>query len=558
MDLDLKPIAEIGQTLGLRGDELIPYGHYKGKVSLEVLKRIGALPMGKYVVVTAINPTPLGEGKTVTTIGLSMGLAKLGRSVVTCLRQPSMGPLFGIKGGAAGGGKAQVGPMEEFNLHLTGDIHAVSLAHNLIAAMIDASLYHGNPLRLDPSSITWSRVVDLNDRALRHVMVGVGSERNGLPRHARFDIAVASELMAIVALASGYKDLRQRIGRVVIGTSQDGGILTAEELKGAGAAAAVLRDALLPTLMQTVEHTPVLVHTGPFANIAHGNSSILADRIGLRLAEYVITESGFGVDCGFEKFCDIKCRTSGLAPNAAVIVCTVRALKMHGGAFHVAPGQPLPPDVERENLDALAKGCVNLEKHLETVRFFGIPAVVTINRFQSDTQQELEVVITRAKAAGAFRAVVSEAWGRGGEGARALAEAVQAACQEPSAFRFLYPSELSMKEKIECLATRVYGAGGVDYTPEAESQIEWIEQHGHGYATLPICMAKTHHSLSHDPLLRGRPTGFRFPIREVRLAAGAGFIIPLAGAIQTMPGLPKISAATRIELDEDGTIRGLF
>jgi len=542
----------------LQDEELIPYGRYKAKVHLKVLDRVASRPLGKYVVVTAINPTPLGEGKTVTTIGSSLGLAKLGAKVVTCLRQPSMGPLFGIKGGAAGGGYAQVLPMEEYNLHLTGDIHAVTAAHNLLAALIDASLFHGNPLKLKPEGITWPRVLDLNDRALRHVQVGLGSEKDGVPRRTRFDIAVASELMAILALATSFKDLRKRLGRIVVGTAEDGSFVTAEALKAAGAMGAVLRDALFPSLMQTIEHTPVLVHTGPFANIAHGNSSVVADHIGLRLADFLVTESGFGAECGFEKFAHIKCGVSGLKPDAAILVCTVRALKMHGGAFTVWPGQaPPPPDVmARENPEALLRGCQNLVKQIENVRMFGVPVVVAINRFPTDTDKEYTWIAEQAKAAGARDTVVSEVWAKGGEGGRGLAEAVRRAAEADSEFHPLFPPDAPVRKKIETLAERMYGAAGVDYAPEAIAMLEVLERHGFG--TLPVCMAKTPLSLSHDPALKGRPSGFRFPIREVRLAAGAGFVVALAGAVQTMPGLPKVPAATRVELQEDGTITGLF
>lgn len=553
----LVPIQEIASRLGLQDDEVIPYGRHKAKVHYRTLNRIASRPLGKYVVVTAINPTPLGEGKTVTTIGSSLGLAKLGAKVVTCLRQPSMGPLFGIKGGAAGGGYSQVLPMEEYNLHLTGDIHAVTAAHNLLAALVDASLFHGNPLKLKPDAITWPRVLDLNDRALRHVRVGLGTEKDGRPRDSRFDIAVASEIMAILALATSFKDLRARLGRIIVGPNEAGRPVTAEDLQGAGAMGAILRDTMFPTLMQTIEHTPVFIHAGPFANIAHGNSSVVADQIGLRLADFVVTEAGFGSDCGFEKFAHIKCGVSGLKPDAAVLVCTVRALKMHGGAFNIAPGHPLPQEeVAKENMEALSKGIQNLEKHIENVRLFGVPVVVAINHFPTDSEKEEKLIAERAKAAGAFDVVVSEVFAKGGDGGRALAEAVRRACQQPHAFTPVVSPEQTVREKIQTLATKIYGAAGVDFAPEAETALAALDAGGFG--RLPVCVAKTPLSLSHDPLLKGRPSGFRFPIREIRLAAGAGFVVALAGAVQTMPGLPKIPGASRVELQDDGTITGLF
>jgi formate--tetrahydrofolate ligase len=553
----LQPIQEIARQLGISEEFLELYGRHKAKIRLELLAQIADRPLGKYIDVTAITPTPLGEGKTVTTLGVSQALAKIGKKVVTCIRQPSLGPVFGIKGGAAGGGYAQVVPMEDFNLHLTGDIHAVSMANNLLAAYIDAHLLHGNRLEIDPLSITWRRVVDISDRALRQIVVGLGGSENGLPRETGFDIAVASEVMAILALAKDLPDMRRRLGAIVIGTTRAGQPVTAEALQCAGSMAVLTKDAILPTLMQTLEHTPVFVHTGPFANIAHGNSSIIADQMALRLGEYVVTESGFGADCGCEKFMNIKCRYSGLRPDAVVMVCTIRALKMHGGAFSVRPGKPLDPAVvAKPNDEALRKGCENLEQHIAAVRLHGVPVVVAINRFATDQPHELELVQQQALRYGAAAAVPSEVHARGGEGGRALAEAVVAAAQQPSHFRFLYPLEASIKEKIETIATKIYGADGVDYLPDAEKKIALYTQLG--YDQLPICMAKTHLSLSHDPKLKGRPRGFRIPVRDVRASVGAGFLYPLLGDMRTMPGLPSQPAGNFIDLTPDGKVKGLF
>ncbi|MEW6517057.1 MAG: formate--tetrahydrofolate ligase [candidate division FCPU426 bacterium] len=553
----LQPIRDIARQLDIPEDFLELYGNYKAKVRLELLDRLAARPLGKYIDVTAITPTPLGEGKTVTTIGVSQALAKIGKKVATCIRQPSLGPVFGIKGGAAGGGYAQVIPMEDFNLHLTGDIHAVSLANNLLAAYIDSHLLHGNRLDLDPLSITWRRVVDISDRALRQIVVGLGGAENGLPRETGFDIAVASEVMAILALAKDLPDMRRRLGAIVVGTTRGGQPVTAEELQCAGSMAVLMKDAILPTLMQTLEHTPVFVHAGPFANIAHGNSSIIADQMALRLADYVVTESGFGADCGCEKFMNIKCRYSGLRPDAVILTCTVRALKMHGGAFQVRPGKALDPDVvAKANDEALLKGCENLEQHIAAVRLHGVPVVVAINRFATDQPQELELIKRQALKYGAVAAVPSEVHARGGEGGRALAEAVVAAAQQPSAFKFLYPLEAPIKEKIETIAAKIYGADGVDYLPEAEKKIELYTRLG--YDRLPICMAKTHLSLSHDPKLKGRPRGFRVPVRDVRASVGAGFLYPLLGDMRTMPGLPSQPAGNFIDLTPDGKVKGLF
>ncbi|MCK5241105.1 formate--tetrahydrofolate ligase [bacterium] len=551
------PIGEIAESLGVRPEELELYGKYKAKVHLDVLERIKDRPLGKYIDVTAITPTPLGEGKTVTTIGVSQALAKIGKKVITCIRQPSLGPVFGIKGGAAGGGYSQVVPMEDFNLHLTGDIHAVSLANNLLAAYIDSQLLHGNKLDIDPFSITWRRVVDISDRALRQITVGQGGKENGYPRETGFDIAVASEVMAILALAKDLKDMRKRLGAIVIGTNREGKAVTAEDLQCAGSMAVLMKDAVMPTLMQTLEHTPVFVHAGPFANIAHGNSSIIADKMALHLGEYVVTESGFGADCGCEKFMNIKCRYSGLKPDAVIMVCTIRALKMHGHAFSVRPGKPLDPAVVSAPHDeALIKGCENLEQHIAAVKQHGVSVVVAINRFATDTDHEIELVRRQALKVGAAAAIPSEVHAQGGEGGKALAEAVVAAAEAGNDFHFLYPLEASIKEKIETIATKVYGADGVDYLPATEKKIALYTELG--YNRLPICMAKTHLSLSHDPKLKGKPRGFRVPVQDIRVSAGAGFLCPLLGDMRTMPGLPSVPAGNNIDLTDDGRVKGLF
>jgi len=553
----MKPIREIASSIGIDEKYLELYGNYKAKVQLEILGELKDNPKGKYIDVTAITPTPLGEGKTVTTIGLSQALNKIGKKTITCIRQPSLGPVFGIKGGAAGGGYSQVLPMEDFNLHLTGDIHAVGIAHNLLAAFLDTHLMKGNDLNIDPFSITWNRVLDISDRVLRNIVVGLGGAANGNPRETGFDITVASEVMAILALTTSLKDLRKRLGRIVFGSTFDGKAVTAEDLQVAGAMTVLLKDAIKPTLLQTLEHGACFVHAGPFANIAHGNSSIIADQMAIRLGDYVVTESGFGADMGAEKFMDIKCRYSGLTPDAVVIVCTVRALKMHGGGFEFIPGQPVDKDaMQRPNIEAVAKGCANLEKMIENMKLFGIPVVVAVNNFDSDTKEEIEVIRQRAKAAGAEDALVSRVWLKGGDGGRELAEAVVKAANKPSDFKFLYPLDWSIKKKIETIATKIYGADGVDYLPLAEKKIDTYTKQG--FDKLPICMAKTHLSLSHDPNLKNRPTGFRVPIRDVRASVGAGFLYPLLGEMRTMPGLPKVPAGTKIDIDDDGKIVGMF
>lgn len=552
-DATLKPIVDIAERAGLKTDQLEFYGRHKAKVHLASRGE----RRGKYIVVTAITPTPLGEGKTTTTVGLGQGIGALGKSCFVTIRQPSMGPTFGIKGGAAGGGHSQVVPMEDFNLHLTGDLHAVSMAHNLLAAAIDNHLHHGNALSIDPHSILWPRVVDISDRALRDVVIGLGGRKNGTPRESRVDIAVASEVMAILALATSLRDLRERLGRIVVATSFDGEPVTAEQLKVAGAMTVLLKDALMPTLLQTLEHTPALVHAGPFANIAHGNSSIIADQIALTYGDYVITEAGFGSDIGMEKFMNIKCRASGLEPDCVVLVATVRALKMHGGAGKVVAGKPLPPELTEENLDALESGAANLVAHVRIARSFGVPVVVAVNRFANDTDAEIELLRRVATEAGAETAVATEHWSQGGAGAKNLAESVMAACDKPKAFKFTYNVSASIEEKIETIATRIYNADGVDYLPEARQKIELYARLG--YQEMPVCMAKTHLSLSHDAKLKGAPSGFRLPIRDIRVSVGAGFLTPLCGNMMTMPGLPSRPAFENVDVDlETGRIVGLF
>ncbi len=553
---EIKHIAEIAGNAGIEEDYLELYGRHKAKVSLELLPRLGNRQNGRYIDVTAITPTPLGEGKTVTTIGLSQALGKLGKRVFTCIRQPSLGPVFGIKGGAAGGGYSQVIPMEDFNLHLTGDVHAVGLAHNLLAAFIDNSIYKKNLLGIDPLSVNWQRVVDVSDRALRNIVVGLGGSDNGIPRETGFDITVASEVMAILALAENLADLRERLGRIIVARNRDRGFVTAEDLKASGAMAVLMKDTVKPTLMQTLEHTPVFVHAGPFANIAHGNSSIISDRIALKLAEYVVTESGFGADCGMEKFMDIKCRYSGLKPDCVVIVATVRALKMHSGKFRVVPGKPLSKGLVEENITALKEGSCNLAKHIENAKLFGIPVVVAINRFHTDTEKEIEVLKETALNSGADDVSVSEVWEKGGEGGIDLAEKVVENCGKKKNFRFLYPDDWEIKKKIETIALKVYGASRVEYSAIAEEKIKTYT--GWGFGHLPLCMAKTHLSLSHDPSLKGRPQGFTLPVRDVRISAGAGFLYPLCGDMRTMPGLPAVPAGTLIDIDKEGNITGLF
>lgn len=606
----LKPIKLVAEEVGLLPDEIEYHGNYEAKVRLDALERLKDVPDGKYIDVTAITPTPLGEGKSTTMMGLSQALgAHLGKRVFTCIRQPSQGPTFGIKGGAAGGGYSQVVPMEDFNLHLTGDIHAITAANNLLAAAIDARIFHEskqpddeklfnalcpadkqgnrrfspsmlrrlkrlgidktNPndltpaekarfarLDIDPASITWRRVVDTNDRFLREIEIGLGPEED-MPRRTGYDITVASEIMAILALTTDLADMRDRMGRIVIGTNKKGEAVTAEDLGVAGAMTVLMKDAIKPTLMQSLEGTPVFVHAGPFANIAHGNSSIIADRIALKLADYVVTESGFGADIGMEKFFDIKCRYSGLIPQVVVMVATVRALKMHGGGPKVVAGRPLAAAYTEENLDLLRLGLGNLQHHIRNARKFGVNVVVAVNSFKDDTPAEVELVRKAAIDAGAEDAVVCTHWMEGGKGALKLAEAVVKAADKPSTFKFFYPLDWSIKQKIEIICKDIYGADGVDYSPEAEAKIELYTRLG--FDNLPLCMAKTHLSLSHDPELKGVPKGYRVPIRDIRASVGAGFLYPLLGTMRTMPGLPTRPVFYDVDLDlKTGRVLGLF
>jgi formyltetrahydrofolate synthetase len=553
---ELRPIADIASELGIEESELELYGRYKAKVSLGVLDRLASRPDGKLIAVTAITPTPLGEGKTVTAVGLGQALKKIGLRVANTCRQPSLGPTFGIKGGAAGGGYSQVVPMEDLNLHLTGDFHAVTAAQNLCAAMIDASLYHGNPLELDPHSITWRRAMDINDRTLREMVIGLGGRLNGVPRQAGFDITAACETMAILGLATSVPDLRQRLGRAVVGLTRAGKPVTAEDLKVAGAMAVLLKDAIRPNLMQTLEHTAVLVHTGPFGNVAHGNNSIVANKVALKLADYVVTEAGFGADMGFEKLVNVVCRQGGLEVAGAVVVCTIRALKMHGGVGKIVPGKPLAPELMEENIPALERGLGVLGAAIRIVNLMGLPAVVAVNRFQTDTDREVRFVEERALGMGAAGAAVSDVHARGGAGGTELAQAVARVLEQPARMRLLYPDDMPIGEKIRTLAREVYGADDVEFTAEATRKMKLYSELGYG--RLPICMAKTHLSLSHDPARKGVPTGYKFPIRDIRLSAGAGFLYPLAGEMQTMPGLGASPAATRVDLDENGNVVGLF
>lgn len=550
-------INQIAEGMGLDPQtDLEHYGKYIAKIPLETIGKLRSRPKGKYIDVTAVTPTPLGEGKTTTTVGLGQAFKHIGKQAVIAIRQPSQGPTFGIKGGAAGGGYSQVVPMENFNLHLTGDIHAITAAHNLIAALLDAHLYHGNPCNIDIHHITWRRVVDLNDRALRNVIIGLGGRLDGIPRQTGFDITVASEIMAILALTTSLRDLRQRIGRMVVAYDKDKKPITAEDIGAAGAATVLLRDAIKPNLMQTLENTPAVVHCGPFANIAHGNSSILADQIALHCGEYVITESGFGADIGAEKFFNIKCRVSGLAPDAVVLVVTIRALKAHTGKYKIIPGKPLDPALLTEHVADVEAGAVNMIRHLENLTKFGVTPVVAINVFPTDTPAEIEAVRQIALANGAYGCAVSRHFTDGGRGAIELAEMVVSAAATPNQFRYLYDTQWDIKRKIETIAREIYRADGVDYTPEAEAQIANFEKNGFG--EMPICMAKTHLSFTADPKQKGAPTGFRLPIKEVRASVGAGFIYPLCGDISTMPGLGADPAAHHVDIDDNGNVVGLF
>jgi formate--tetrahydrofolate ligase len=550
----LKPLEDVAAEMGIGSHLLEPYGEEVMKIKLAAIDELADRPLAKYVVVTAITPTPLGEGKTTTTVGLGQGLHHIGRQATISIRQPSMGPTFGIKGGAAGGGYSQVVPMEVLNLHLTGDMHAVTAAHNMLSAMIDNHLYQGNSLGIDPHNITWRRVLDVNDRALRNIIVGLGGRGDGVPRQTGFDITAASEVMATLALSSSLPDLRARLGRIVIGYTKDGTPVTAEQLSMAGSMAVILRDAIKPNLMQTLENTPVLVHTGPFGNIATGNSSVVADLIGIHGGEFLVTEAGFGADMGAERFFNIKCRTSGLTPNAAVVVATVRALKAHSGKYRIIAGRPLPEDLLAENPDDVLAGAANLRKQIENVRQHGVPAVVAINAFPTDHPSEHQAIREIAAEMGA-RAAVSTHFTDGGAGATELAEAVAEACKEPSHYAPLYPDSATLREKIETVATKVYGAAKVEYSAEAAKQLDTYERAGFGH--LPVCIAKTHLSISSDPALKGAPTGWTLPVREVRASVGAGFVYPICGDMRTMPGLGSSPAATRIDLDEAGQIVGL-
>jgi len=555
--VDLRNITDVAADAGLVPEELRLHGNHMGKVELSALDRLADEPDGKLILVTAITPTPLGEGKTVITLGLGQALRHLGQKGICTVREPSMGPTFGIKGGACGGGYAQVLPMEEINLHFTGDIHAVGATNNLLAAMLDASLWHKNPLNIDPMSISWNRNVDMNDVALRNIIIGLGGRTGGWPREAQFDITVASEVMAILALTSGIHDMRERFGRIQVATDRDRNPVTAEDLDAAGAMTVLMREAIKPNLAQAVDGGPVFVHAGPFANIAIGTNSILADKIAVKLADYVVTEAGFGADCGAEKFLNIKCRVGEMQPSAVVIVATIRALKLHGGAFTFKPGSKPPTEKnKKENVAAVRKGCENLAKHIENMGKMGMPVVVAMNVFPTDTPDEIAALKEEALAAGAKAAVETYVHGKGGEGGTELAEAVMAVCQEGNDFKFLYPLDASIKEKIETIATEIYGADGVEYAPLAERRIRQFTKQG--YDKLPICMAKTHLSLSHDPDLKGRPTGFTVPVRDIKPSLGAGFLYPLCGEMRTMPGLPTRPASVDVDIDEDGNIVGLF
>ncbi len=543
----MKPIEEIASKIGLAPDDLELYGKYKAKVTLDAWQRVKDRPNGKLILCTAINPTPAGEGKTTTSVGLADALSRRGRKAAAALREPSMGPCFGMKGGAAGGGYAQVVPMEDINLHFTGDFHAITTAHNLLAAIIDNHIQQGNALDLDVRRITWKRVLDLNDRALRHVVIGMGGKAHGVPRETGFDITVASEMMAILCLSRDLMDMKERLGRIVIGYTRSGRAVRADELGATGALTLLFKDAIKPNLVQTLEGTPVFIHGGPFANIAHGCNSIMATKFALKFADVVVTEAGFGADLGAEKFLDIKCRFAGISPDAVVIVATVRALKMHGGLSK--------KELEKVDMTALKKGMANLAKHIENVQKFGLPAVVAVNAFPTDTSEELDFVRRECETLGA-EVALSEVWAKGGEGGEALAEKVEAALQKKADFRYIYDEKETVPEKIGKIAREIYGAAGVDFTKEAQRELEELE--ALGFDKMPVCMAKTQYSLSDDAALLGRPEGFRITVRELRLAAGAGFVVALTGSILTMPGLPKHPAAMDMDITEDGRITGLF
>jgi formate--tetrahydrofolate ligase len=544
---NLKHISEIARELKIPDEYLFPYGHYKAKVDINFFKELENRPDGKLVLVTATTPTPAGEGKTTITVGLTEALVKLGKKAMLCLREPSLGPCFGVKGGAAGGGYSQVLPMEEINLHFTGDIHAVESAHNLLAAMLDNHLHQGNDLGIDPREVTWRRAMDMNERALRNIVAGLGGRTNGVPRETGFDITVASEIMAILCLSENLADLKERLSKVIVGYTTKGKVVKAGDLKAQGAMAALLKEAINPNLVQTVKHVPAFVHGGPFANIAHGTNSIVATRMALKLRDYAIVEAGFASDLGAEKFFDIVCRLSGLSPSAVVLVTTVRSLKHHGGVKK--------EELSKENLDALSSGISNLEAHLDILSNFGLPVVVALNKFNTDTKEELDMVMEAAKKRNA-RIALSEVWEKGGEGGIDLAKEVLEAIGEGKTYRTLYDLDMSLKEKIKTIATRIYGADDVEYVPQALAMLEDLEQRGFG--SLPVCMAKTQLSLSDDPKKLGRPKDYRVTVREVRLSAGAGFVVAICGSIMTMPGLPKKPAAESIDIDEKGNITGLF
>ncbi|MBO5113751.1 MAG: formate--tetrahydrofolate ligase [Lachnospiraceae bacterium] len=544
----LEPITEVAKQLQISEDELELYGKYKAKISDDIMEKIKDNPDGKLILVTAINPTPAGEGKTTTSVGLGQAFGKLGKKAVIALREPSLGPCFGVKGGAAGGGYAQVVPMEDLNLHFTGDFHAITSANNLLAAMLDNHIQQGNELQIDTRSVVWKRCLDMNDRVLRNVVVGLGAKTDGVVREDHFVITVASEIMAVLCLADDMKNLKERLGRMVVAYNYEGMPVTAADLKAVGAMAALLKDALKPNLIQTLEHTPAIVHGGPFANIAHGCNSVRATKTALKMADYVITEAGFGADLGAEKFMDIKCRMAGLAPDAVVLVATVRALKYNGGVPKT--------ELNKENMDALQRGIVNLEKHIENLQKYGVPVVVTLNSFVTDTEKEISFVRDFCEERNCEFAI-SEVWEKGGEGGIALANKVLDTLEhKESHFKVLYENDLSLKEKIEKVAQEIYGADGVDYAPAAVKQLKKLEELGFG--KLPVCMAKTQYSLSDDPSLLGRPKDFRINVREVYVSAGAGFVVVLTGAVMTMPGLPKNPAAFNIDVDENGVITGLF
>lgn len=542
------PITEVAAKLGIGEEDIELYGRYKAKLSMDLIKRVQDKPDGKLILVTAITPTPAGEGKSTTTVGLAQGLAKIGQKVIVALREPSLGPCMGIKGGAAGGGYSQVVPMEDINLHFTGDFHAITSAHMLLAAMLDNHIQQGNALNIDPRRIVWKRVVDMNDRELRNIVVGLGGKAHGVPRQDGFDITVASEVMAILCLATGLHDLKERLSKIIVAYDYSGNLITAGMLKAQGAMAALLKDAVKPNLVQTLENVPAIIHGGPFANIAHGCNSVMATKTALKLADYTITEAGFGADLGAEKFFDIKCRYAGLKPDAVVLVATVRALKMHGG---VPKTELATPDVE-----AVKRGIVNLEKHIENIKQYGLPLVVAINAFAQDTPEELEAIRSHCAAHG-VNVALSEVFAKGGEGGIELAKEVVALATSGKAdFKLLYGEELTLKEKIETIAKNIYGAVGVNYTKEANNALKDFERMGYGH--LPVCMAKTQYSFSDDPALLGRPEGFEITIKNCRIAAGAGFVVVLTGDIMTMPGLPKVPAAEKIDVSDDGVISGLF